>query len=53
MKIMQDEVENILIIFGVLNMVNDEIQVKLSDYFMNYALIDMYKWYTDIVNLFN
>jgi hypothetical protein len=53
MKIMQDEVENILIIFGVLNMINEEIQVKLSDYFMNYADIDMYKWYTDIVNLFN
>jgi len=53
MKIMQDEVENILIIFGVLNMINEEIQVKLSDYFMNYVHIDMYKWYTDIVNLFN
>ena len=53
MKIMQDEVENILIIFGILNMINEEIQVKLSDYFMNYAHIDMYKWYTDIVNLFN
>lgn len=52
MKILQDEVENILIIFGVLNMINEEIQMKLSDLFINYALIDMYKWYTTAVNLF-
>jgi len=52
MDILENEVENILIIFGILNMINDETQAKLSDLFMNYKQIDMYEWYTIAVNLF-